>query len=140
LHCTSCMQVIHLHANSCKHENVLKTENLYDSYSKTIFYQNSKYEVHQVCPKYSRSQNFSLLAFEGEAVSVTQIWVQRRVTDGKFFFAQNMFFTSSLRILKFRFLKEATLERFFEVLLFGPQGPVFMAWKLFYCVKKVNFS
>jgi hypothetical protein len=87
------MQVIYLHAISCKLENALKTKNLYDSCSKTIFYQNSKYEVHQVGPKYSRSQNFSLLAFEGEAVGVTQICVQRRVTDGRFFFAQNMFFT-----------------------------------------------
>jgi hypothetical protein len=30
-----------------------------------------------------------------------------------------------LRILKFRFLKVATLERVFKVLLFRPQGPVF---------------
>jgi hypothetical protein len=31
-----------------------------------------------------------------------------------------------LRILKFRFLRVATKERFFEVLLFRPQGPVFV--------------
>jgi hypothetical protein len=85
------MQVIYLHAISCKLENALKTKNLNDSYSKTIFYQNSKYEVHQVGPKYSRSQNFSLLAFEGEAVGVTQICVQRRVTDGRFFLLKTCF-------------------------------------------------
>jgi hypothetical protein len=55
------MQVIYLHAISCKHENALETKNLYGSYSKTIFYQNSKYEVHQIGPNYFRSQNFNFL-------------------------------------------------------------------------------
>jgi hypothetical protein len=45
-----------------------------------------------------------------------------------------------LRILKFRFLRVATKERFFEVLLLRPQGPVFVAWKWFDRVKKVSFS
>jgi hypothetical protein len=39
-----------------------------------------------------------------------------------------------------RFLKVATLERFFEVSLFMPQGPVFAASKWFYRVQKVCFS
>jgi hypothetical protein len=81
-----------MHAISCKHNNALKTEYLYDSCSKTIFYQNSKYEVHQVGPKYFSSQNFSLLAFEGEAVGVTQICVQRRVTDKNFFWSKHVFY------------------------------------------------
>jgi hypothetical protein len=54
-------------------ENALKTQNLQGDYSKKLFYQNSEYEVHQVGPKKTGSQNFSFLAFKGEAVGVTQI-------------------------------------------------------------------
>jgi hypothetical protein len=53
----------YLASNILQAENVLKTKNLYDSYSKKIFYQNSEYEV----------QLFSFLAFKGEAVGVTHI-------------------------------------------------------------------
>jgi hypothetical protein len=45
-----------------------------------------------------------------------------------------------LRILKFRFLRVATSERFFKVLLFRPQGPVYVVWKLFYRVQEAGFS
>jgi hypothetical protein len=73
------------------HLNALKTKILYGSYPKKIIYPNSEYEVHQVGPKNTKSQHLSFLAFEGEAVGVTQTCVQRRVTAGKFFFAQIMF-------------------------------------------------
>jgi hypothetical protein len=56
-----------------------------------IIYRNSEYEVHQVGPKNTESQNLSFLAFEGEVVGVTQICVQRRVVDGNFFVAQILF-------------------------------------------------
>jgi hypothetical protein len=46
---------------------------LQGNYSKKPFYQKSEYEVHQVGPKNAGSQNFSFLAFKGEAVGVTQI-------------------------------------------------------------------
>jgi hypothetical protein len=58
---------------------------------KKIIYRNSEHEVHQVGPKNTENQNLSFLAFKGEAVGVTQICVQQRVTDGKFFFAHIMF-------------------------------------------------
>jgi hypothetical protein len=73
------------------HENALKTKKLYGSYPKKIIYRNSEYEVHQVGPKNTESQNLSFLAFDGEDVGVTQICVQRCVTDGNCFFAQIMF-------------------------------------------------
>jgi hypothetical protein len=46
------------------------------------------------------------------------------------------FLLATYGILKFEFLRVATPERFSEVLLFGPQGPVFMAWKWFYRVQE----
>jgi hypothetical protein len=73
------------------HQNALKTKHLYGSYPKRLIYQNSEYEVHQVGSENTESQNLSFLAFEGENEGVTQICVQRRVTDGKIFFAQIMF-------------------------------------------------
>jgi hypothetical protein len=73
------------------HQNALKTKNVYGSYPKKIIYRNSEYEVHQVGPKNTESQNSSFLAFEGEAVGVTQICVKRRATHGNFFIAQIMF-------------------------------------------------
>jgi hypothetical protein len=83
--------IVCLHAISCVHQNPLKTKKIYGSYPKKIIYRNSEYEVHQVGPKNTESQNLSFLAIEGEAASVTQICVQLRVTDGKIFFAQIMF-------------------------------------------------
>jgi hypothetical protein len=53
-------------------EFVLKTKNLYCSYPKNIFYQNSEYELHQAGLKDFRSQNSRIVAFEGEAAGVTQ--------------------------------------------------------------------
>jgi hypothetical protein len=88
LHATSTMSCAILQAR-----NVVKTKNLYDSYSKENYYQNSEYEVHQVEPNYFGSQNFSFLASKGEAVGSIQI----SSYDGacqtkKIFWAHIMFF------------------------------------------------
>jgi hypothetical protein len=57
--------------------------------------------VHQVGPKDATSQNFSFLAFLGEAVGGIQIFIPAApaapaaapaATDGKLFFAQTNFF------------------------------------------------
>jgi hypothetical protein len=51
----------------------------------------SEYEVHQIGPKNTESQNLSFQAFEGEVVGMTYICVQRRVTDG-FCFLLKLYF------------------------------------------------
>jgi hypothetical protein len=59
-------------------------------------FQNSEYEVHQVGSNEAGSQNFSFLALNTTELGAPQILSknprQRRVTDGKFFFALNSFF------------------------------------------------
>jgi NOL1/NOP2/fmu family ribosome biogenesis protein len=47
---------------------------LYGRYLKDFKFQNSEYRGHQVSPKVSGSQNFSFLAFKGEAVGVAKIY------------------------------------------------------------------
>jgi hypothetical protein len=57
--------------------------------------ENSEYEVHQVGPKDSGSQNFSSLALKGTAVGLTQILCTTAATARdrrKFFIAQIMLF------------------------------------------------
>jgi hypothetical protein len=44
------------------------------TYLKNFKFQNSEYRGHQVDPKYSGSQNFSFLAYKGEAVGVAKIY------------------------------------------------------------------
>jgi hypothetical protein len=64
---------------------------LYGSYPTKKNYQNSEYEVHKVGLKTAGSQKFRILAFEGEAAGMTQIGVQRRMTDGFFFCSSHVF-------------------------------------------------
>jgi hypothetical protein len=59
--------------------------------------QNSEYEVHQVGSNKAGSQNFSFIALNTAELAAPQISSknpqQRRVTDGKNFFALIPFFT-----------------------------------------------
>jgi hypothetical protein len=57
-------------------------------------FQNYEYEVHQVGPKDSGSQNFSFLALKAEPVGKVQILRAATARDRReFFIAQTMFFS-----------------------------------------------
>jgi hypothetical protein len=62
-----------------------------------VKFQNSEYEVHQVGLKDYGSQNFSFLAFKGEAVGVVQILYHNGAATArdrhKFFFRSNHVFS-----------------------------------------------
>jgi hypothetical protein len=98
LHCTSCMQIIYLHEISCKHQNALKTENLYDSYSKEIIKKNSKYEVHQVG---QNTTKFQLTSFWGGGCRCDKNLRTTARDRRKIFFDQNMFLHSKKQIVNF---------------------------------------
>jgi hypothetical protein len=53
--------------------NSKTAKTLLGGYLKELEFQNSEYEVHQVGPKDSGSQNFSLLALNAEPVGEVQI-------------------------------------------------------------------
>jgi hypothetical protein len=74
--------------------------NLYGRYPKDVKFQNSEYEVHQVSLKYSGSQNFSFLAFKGEAVSfrVTTAMATARDRRNYFYRCNRVFY--SYKVLK----------------------------------------
>jgi hypothetical protein len=58
-------------------------------------FQNSEYEVRQVGSNEASSQNFSFLALNTAELAVPQILSknrQRRITDGNYFFALNLFY------------------------------------------------
>jgi hypothetical protein len=104
LHCT------HLHATcaiSCKHENLVKTKYLYDSYSKDKCYQNSEYEAHQVGSKYLGSRNYCFLAFKGEGVASIQISSYAR-DRRKLFFAKILFVVKICDNFFFHFFRHET--------------------------------
>jgi hypothetical protein len=61
---------------------------LYRRYPNDAEFQNFEYEVHPVCPEYSGSKNFRILAFEGEE---HKFCLTRYVIDG-FFFSPNHVF------------------------------------------------